>query len=693
MATLKAVLEGVYKNPGTDKTKQIYQMIYSGQFDNIAQKEGIDLSPIKALNKQTPTSPATPVSTEKVGSPGSQFPSPFSKEGMQNAGNAIGGAKAFVGGVAQGATGVALTAEDYLGRKIVNQFGTEQMKQNVANAPSLQEQFKQQMGGNEHPTAYGVGTAVGEIGSLAAPIGAAENIIGKGAEALGAGKTLTTLVKGATGGAAYTAGHALQSGEMPTVKDFAVNSALGLAFPVAGIALKGLAENVAPKIVNSLIKPLAKDFSYGKNPGKTVADLGITGNSYEDLANNISAKLQEVGKNIGTFVSQSTGLRQLDLNSTMKSLDEAIIKANKTPQTNSSLIQRLESVKSDLQQNINGGIDPQSFKGLVGDLTKWTGSVTDDQAVNKALKQVYGSTVGEMDKVMSKELTPEQFAQYKNSTAQYGDLLSAKNATIYRDKLVQRQDLISFGAKNAGLITALTTAIATGGAALPAILAGIAGVGVDKAMASPAFKTRLASLLSKLAPAEVTTLTEKIPGLKAIIGESPHPLSNPTVGETVSGLNEKDNSIISSVKNLGKYLIKRISNKDVQEINNMGIHQISKDSPIIYDKGALTHYEKTLNLPNKSRRLTPSESEKVVSNPDDVLPNFIRGDGNSYLYVKKLPNHSVSIVEVIDDGKNLRITHGGFETRESYLKGERELKKSILEGRQNPSLLNSDKIR
>jgi len=147
-------------------------------------------------------------------------------------------------------------------------------------------------------------------------------------------------------------------------------------------------------------------------------------------------------------------------------------------------------------------------------------------------------------------------------------------------------------------------------------------------------------------------------------------------------MKNKDVEIIKIIDRFGFYKIKRINFKDVKEINRMGIHTVSINTQIIYDKGALIHYLETKNFLNKTPRLSPSQTERVIKYPDEVLPNFIRGTKNSYLYVKKLVNSSISIVEVLDKGKNLRITHGGFEIgNERYLRKERELKKSILEGR------------
>lgn len=433
----------------------------------------------------------------------------------------LGKAKSLVGGIASGVAGSVLTAEDYLARKAVNKFGTDNMKQNLANSPTLNEQFKTQFRGNENPGIFGTSQLAGEVASLASPVGAVGKVAGGTARALGAGKNLAKVTQAGVEGLAFTAGQSLTENKKQSLKDYAINSGLNMAFPLASIGLKSVGENLPARLVNSLIKPLAKDFSYGKNPGKTVAELGIKANNFDDLISGIKAKKNEVGQNIGIAIQKASPQlqSQMDLNTLLSPLDEALNIANKSPRTNASLISRLESVKADLVDNINKGIDPQSFKGLIGDITKWTGNATDDQMVNKALKQVYGKTREGMDNILEKVLSPEEFVAYKKAADQYGNLISAENAAIYRDKIMQRHDLISFGAKNAGLITALTTAVATGGASLPTILAGLGGVVIDKAMASTAFKTRLASLLSKLAPKEIKTFFDKVPMAKSILSK------------------------------------------------------------------------------------------------------------------------------------------------------------------------------
>src|SRR5574343_925216 len=74
----------------------------------------------------------------------------YNDKPIQNAVQNVGGvAKSFVGGVGEGVAGIALEGIQKGGEALVNRFGTEQMKQNVAQAPTLREQWKGQFGAEE----------------------------------------------------------------------------------------------------------------------------------------------------------------------------------------------------------------------------------------------------------------------------------------------------------------------------------------------------------------------------------------------------------------------------------------------------------------------------------------------------------------------------------------------------------------
>lgn len=469
-------------------------------------------------------------------------------------------AKSTVMGFAGGVGGLALGAEDYLARSGL--LG-EKVQKGMEGKPKLQEQFKQEFsGGNEG--AYDIGRFGGEIASLVTPVGAvgkATNVATK--TALGstklAPKTIEAVGKVAQAGAeglAFTKGVEIIEGEKQSIGDYALNAGLNMAFPVGGLALKKAGELLPSRIINSLIKPLQKDFAYGKNPGKAVSEMGITANTFEELISKVKEAKQKVGQAIGSLRERSSVPLYIEPQSILSPIDEAIAQASKTPKTNSALIERLNGLRDDISQNLDGGLSPEELKSLVGDLTKWTGNATDDQLVNKALKQTYGAVNSQIDDALKQGLSPEEFSIYKKLNEQYGNLISAENASIYRDKILQRQDLVSFGAKNAGLLTALTTAIATGGAGLGVILAGIGGATIDKAMATPAFKTRLASLLKKLEPKEVKTFFDKIPTAKELFSEQQIKsyIENPKMGLSIEDVSKKgkrtipENSLIKEAK-------------------------------------------------------------------------------------------------------------------------------------------------
>jgi hypothetical protein len=469
-------------------------------------------------------------------------------------------AKSTVMGFAGGVGGLALGAEDYLARSGL--LG-EKVQKGMEGKPKLQEQFKQEFsGGNEG--AYDIGRFGGEIASLVTPVGAvgkATNVATK--TALGstklAPKTIEAVGKVAQAGAeglAFTKGIEIIEGEKQSIGDYALNAGLNMAFPVGGLALKKAGELLPSRIINSLIKPLQKDFAYGKNPGKAVSEMGITANTFEELISKVKEAKQKVGQTIGSLRERSSVPLYIEPQSILSPIDEAIAQASKTPKTNSALIERLNGLRDDISQNLDGGLSPEELKSLVGDLTKWTGNATDDQLVNKALKQTYGAVNSQIDDALKQGLSPEEFSIYKKLNEQYGNLISAENASIYRDKILQRQDLVSFGAKNAGLLTALTTAIATGGAGLGVILAGIGGATIDKAMATPAFKTRLASLLKKLEPKEVKTFFDKIPTAKELFSEQQIKsyIENPKMGLSIEDVSKKgkgtipENSLIKEAK-------------------------------------------------------------------------------------------------------------------------------------------------
>ena len=365
------------------------------------------------------------------------------------------------------------------------------------------------------------GAAVGEkivagtVGRLAPKYAATAVNYGK--------KLLPRAVESAGMGMGFQLGSNL-SKERPLAENMGTALAFGAALPVAGnvIGAAGrkaakattkLRSGVAERMVNSLIKPLGKDFAYGKNPGRGVAAEGITANSLDEFAQKISQRRKEVGEAKGAFLAQEKyGGVGVDTTDALAPIEKALEEAKRTPNTNAALITRLEAVKADMEGLGVGGIQDlvstDKLKQEIGQLAKWTGNASDDKLINKAVQQAYGTLKGKIETV-----APE----IRQLNERFGDLLSAEIAARYRDVVQQRLNLVSLGGRLTGIGGAIATVIATGGSAFPAILAG-AGMGaIQEALGKPFVKTRVAAWLAKAGREEKSQVFNRVPALKNAI--------------------------------------------------------------------------------------------------------------------------------------------------------------------------------
>ncbi len=147
-------------------------------------------------------------------------------------------------------------------------------------------------------------------------------------------------------------------------------------------------------------------------------------------------------------------------------------------------------------------------------------------------------------------------------------------------------------------------------------------------------------------------------------------------------LTKEDTRIIEVIEKSKEFEIKKVGSLEMKYIHELGIHMLQYEMPILYDQGALKHFLMTKDDTRKTKRLSPSQTVRIIQEPEIILPNFRSGSENSYLYVEKLEHISVSIVEVVIAEKRMRVTHGGFEIKDiAYLKKAKELRSTILEGR------------
>lgn len=309
--------------------------------------------------------------------------------------------------------------------------------------------------------------------------------IAKPAIEFGIGRAASTPLRLATGEAT--------PGQEAT--DIAGTSLLAGAGEAAARSISKIPQNMksgAGKIVNSLVKPLLKDFSYGKNPGRAVASEGIVAKDFDELGmkigNTVRQRVAELKANLS---SPKYANVRLDIQpNVIGPIDAALASANAYPETNAALITRLSALRNDiLKKNLRGISLPEvaTLKTEIGNLAKWTGNKSDDELINGTIKKIYGGIKDSMVKV-----APETKAQSEH----IADLLSAEIATKYRDKLMARQNVLKFAPKIIGFGTAMHGAVSGN---IPAALAGLGYAALDTAAGTPAVKTGAAAGLGRLA--------------------------------------------------------------------------------------------------------------------------------------------------------------------------------------------------
>lgn len=275
----------------------------------------------------------------------------------------------------------------------------------------------------------------------------------------------------------------------------------GVVGKLGAKALGGTSE----RIINSLIKPLQRDFAYGKNPGRGVTREGIVANTFDELIDKITDKRKEIGSAIGTVLDQSKG--KISLMGVLTPVDEAIAGASKLAATNAPLIARLDAIKADvgalLKKKTVTPREAFELKQIIADATKFTGNASDDAVVNKALKRVYGEI---------KERINASTKGVAELNERFADIKSAEVAARYRDKIMERQNVLPFGGKTGGVVAGAVMAGAPG-AAIGALL----GAGVEKIMASTLLKTRLAKMLSNMSGDELNAAKKAYPMLQTIL--------------------------------------------------------------------------------------------------------------------------------------------------------------------------------
>lgn len=363
----------------------------------------------------------------------------------------------------------------------------------------------------------------------------------------------------------------------PIGENVGLSSVIGGALPIAGVGFQKARELATPSaeaFINSLIKPVGKDFAYGKNPARGILNEGIVANTFDDFSRKVEEKINLVGQDIGETgkIIDKAGIT-LDLTPALTPINKAIQDAAKN--NNTSLFNSLNNVKIALLHDLKAGVDntgnPTIVKGEAKNLigagyneakqflddiaahTRYTGNPSDDKALNLATRKAYSIARNLMNEGAD-NVSPQLGQRIRNLNERYGDLLSAKNAINHRELVLKRQNFLNL-ADRFSIPVAVASGLITGNwQTAGAVLLGELGL---KAVGSTASKTRIAQFLSRLAPQERQGILNSTPALKNWYER--------ITGQTSSGENAPKTKSLQAVQDFAKNPKLGLSIEDVSK--------------------------------------------------------------------------------------------------------------------------------
>lgn len=394
----------------------------------------------------------------------------------------------------------------------VGSFGQKALE-GITGVKSQTPTLNQTIGDKLKPTntAQSIGFGAEKIGEFFVPGGVglkatkgASLAARAGTEALGTG-----LVASAQGG---------------KPKDIATIAGISATIPIVGKlasivttpAKKILAERISPALLNKyILRPTAKEFHFGKDPGLGVAKEGLTANTREGLLTQITAKKKEIGNQIDEVLKKPEfAVKKIEVKSALAGLDKKIAKA--AEEGEEVLYNRLTKIREGITgkfQMIEGKavkvadratqltpLEAAQLKRKIGSASKWTGQAF-DQEVNQARVEVYRALNEMIDKAVPGS---------KALNSRYANMLTAERALDNTINVAKRQSPI--GLIDSGISSAVGLgSLASGAGSIGAIVNGLVTATGLKVLKSTAVQTRLASRLAKMTPEQQSSLVKAMP--------------------------------------------------------------------------------------------------------------------------------------------------------------------------------------
>jgi len=398
-------------------------------------------------------------------------------------------------------------------------------------SPTMNEAFEGTTALKPQGTAQTVGFGAEKVAEFFIPGGAAGKA-GKALEVAGAGSKAIKATKFLTEAAGIGAVTKAQGGSN---KNVAENLAFAGGAGLIGKGIGKVADKLAPRVINSLIKPLSKDFEFGKNPGLGVIREKIAANSFDDLIGKLGVKRAEIGTEIGqTLKHPKVSTQQVDLAKALSPIDDALNKATRTGD------QKMIDALMDFRNSVTGTfqridnklvqtgtktlkVNPEGalqFKIDVSDSIRWREGLDND--LNKVKTKVYRQVRDLLEEAVEKgRASDKTIPSIKNLNERYANLTSAETAAKYRANITKRLNLTTLGGTITGAaVTApsISQNLKEGdieGLFKDLIVAGGFAAG-GKALGSPAAKTRIAKGIASLSPEQKGMLSKAIPLLRNV---------------------------------------------------------------------------------------------------------------------------------------------------------------------------------
>ncbi len=288
--------------------------------------------------------------------------------------------------------------------------------------------------------------------------------------------------------------------------------------------LKFLQEKLPERTINSTLKPLSKEFSFGKNPGKAVVDEGIVANTRAGLLSKIVGRKKEVGQSLDdTIGAFSKGAKKVQVDMTdliNKPIKEAQLAAKKRGET--KLFEALEDLRVGLTRDFiekGGKLVPGKEKGLIvtplglwdekksiGDGIRWTGQAFDND-LNKVKFKIFSNLKNALTNVVPTS---------KKLLSRYANLVGAENSALRQIAIQERQNIVKFGQTTLGGVVGVGS-LATGDQPAEAVLKGATAALLLRVLGGTGTKTATAQALRQLPKVVKAALTKLTPIEKAAI--------------------------------------------------------------------------------------------------------------------------------------------------------------------------------